>query len=226
MSPVEWVEKKASKLLLKTSFHCLLSFTFVTFLIHWPLSPAAFGVSWCWSCCFCTGLIHEIYSGVDPSAYVYCLVCYRMIVAPYVRSVVMSLHVVKTLDDELEHPMKCELSLLPKGFPCMSAFWTLKSSRWTKKSSMICMLHPLTPTCICITYHITRNTPRLVVLTINCYEYLFMIIRDTQPTFCSTTPRYILFLFCKTNYNSRKIEAPSLPLPENHWMDILNYIIQ
>ncbi len=49
MPPVEWVGEKASKLHIQqiphedlfprsASFHCLLSFTFVTFLIHWPLS--------------------------------------------------------------------------------------------------------------------------------------------------------------------------------------------
>ncbi len=33
-----------NRFLLKTYFHCLLSFTFVTILIHWPLSPSASSV--------------------------------------------------------------------------------------------------------------------------------------------------------------------------------------
>ncbi len=36
-----------NKFLPKTSLHCLLSFTFVTFLVHCPLSPAASIVYWC-----------------------------------------------------------------------------------------------------------------------------------------------------------------------------------
>ncbi len=74
------------------SMHCLLSFIFVTFFILWPFSPAASSVSWYWSCLVCSGLVYEIYSRGVPSMYVYCVVCYCLIVAPYVRSVVMSLH--------------------------------------------------------------------------------------------------------------------------------------
>ncbi len=36
------------------SMHCLLSFTFVTFLILWSLTPDAYSVSWYWSCLFWT----------------------------------------------------------------------------------------------------------------------------------------------------------------------------
>ncbi len=31
----------------RPSFYCLLSFTFITFLFHWPMSPANSNVSWC-----------------------------------------------------------------------------------------------------------------------------------------------------------------------------------
>ncbi len=76
-----------NRFLLKTSFHFLLSFTFVTFLIHWTLFPAASSISWCQSCFVCSGLTYEIYSGGGPSTFIYCVVCYHVIVAPYVRSV-------------------------------------------------------------------------------------------------------------------------------------------
>ncbi len=67
MPPVEWVKEKASnsilnRLLLYTSFHCLLSFTFVTFFIYWCLSSAASSVSWCWTCFVCSTLTYEIYT--------------------------------------------------------------------------------------------------------------------------------------------------------------------
>ncbi len=81
----------------KTSFHCLLSFTCVTFLIHWPLSPVMASVSWCRSCFVCSGLAYEIYSRGGCSTYIYCVVCYRMIAVPYVRSVVISLNTVTLL---------------------------------------------------------------------------------------------------------------------------------
>ncbi len=49
--------------------------------------------------------------------YVYCVVCYRVIVAPYVRSVGHVFAYLYTLDDDLERPMDYETSLLPKVFP-------------------------------------------------------------------------------------------------------------
>ncbi len=57
-----------NRLLLKTSFHCLLSFTFVIhlinwLLIHWSLSPTASSVSWCWSC-FVISDLHMKYTEV------------------------------------------------------------------------------------------------------------------------------------------------------------------
>ncbi len=44
--------------------------------------------------------------------YVYCVVCYRVIAAPYVRSVGHVFAYLYTLDDNLERPM----DLLPKDF--------------------------------------------------------------------------------------------------------------
>ncbi len=71
--------------LLITSFHCSLSFTFFTFLINWPLSPAGFCMYWCWSRFLCSGLTYEIYGGGGPSMYLYSVV-YHVIAAPYVGS--------------------------------------------------------------------------------------------------------------------------------------------
>ncbi len=93
-------------------FHCLLSFTFVTFLILWPLSPAASIISWCWSCFVCSELAYEIYSGGGPSLYVYCVVCCHMMAAPYSSickkcCCVFTHHY--TLDDDLECSMECKL---------------------------------------------------------------------------------------------------------------------
>ncbi len=67
------------------------------------------------SCLF--GLPYEIYSGGGPSTYVYCVVCYCVIVAPYVRSVAHVFAYLYTLDDDSECPMDYETSLLPKVFP-------------------------------------------------------------------------------------------------------------
>ncbi len=99
------------------SMHCLLSFTFVTFFILWPLSTAASIVSWYRSYLVCSGLAYEIYSGGDPSKCVYCVVCYRVIVAPYIRSIGHVFAYLYTLDDDSERPMDYETSLLPKAFP-------------------------------------------------------------------------------------------------------------
>ncbi len=44
----------------------------------------------------CSGLTYEIYSGGDPFMYVYCMVCYCVIAAPCVRSVV-TLHTITPL---------------------------------------------------------------------------------------------------------------------------------
>ncbi len=56
------------------------------------MSPTGSSISRCWSCYVCPGLTYEIYSGDGPSIYVYCVVCYCFIAAPYVRSVVIFLH--------------------------------------------------------------------------------------------------------------------------------------
>ncbi len=96
------------------NMYCLLSFTIVIFFILWPLSPAASSVSWYRSCLVWFGLAYEIYSGGGPSKYVYCVVCYRVIVAPYVRSVGHVFAYLYTLDDDSECPMDYETSLFPK----------------------------------------------------------------------------------------------------------------
>ncbi len=50
--------------------------------------------------------------------YVYCVDCYRVIEAPYFRSVGRVCAYLYTLDDDSERPMDYETSLLPKVFPC------------------------------------------------------------------------------------------------------------
>ncbi len=47
------------------------------------------------------------------------VVCYRVIVAPYVRSLGHVFAYLYTLDDDLEHPMDYETSLLSKVFPLL-----------------------------------------------------------------------------------------------------------
>ncbi len=57
--------------------------------------------------------------------YIYCVVCYRVIVAPYVRSVG---HVFAYLKDDSERPMDYETFLLPKDCPlhaCQIALLTI-----------------------------------------------------------------------------------------------------
>ncbi len=99
MLPFECVEEKAFN-----SFHALLtfiylpSFTFDTFLIIWPLSPYCF-------------------SGGELFTYIFCAVCYHMIVAPYVRSVGHVFAYLFSLDDDAERPMDYEISILRKFFP-------------------------------------------------------------------------------------------------------------
>ncbi len=110
----------------------ILSFTFVTFLILWPFSPAASSVSWYQSCHVCSGLAYKMYSGGGPSLYVYCVVCYRVIVAPYVRSIGCVFAYPFILDDNSERPMDYETSLLPKVFPLIvsnQVLFTFKSRK-------------------------------------------------------------------------------------------------
>ncbi len=49
--------------------------------------------------------------------YVYCVVCYCVIAAPYVRSVGHVSAYLYTLDDDSEHPIDYETLVLPKVFP-------------------------------------------------------------------------------------------------------------
>ncbi len=52
--------------------------------------------------------------------YVYCVVCYRVITAPYVKSVGHVCAYLYIIDDDLERPMDYETSLLPTVFPAFS----------------------------------------------------------------------------------------------------------
>ncbi len=65
----------------------------------------------------CSGLAYDIYSEGGPSMYLYCLVCYRVIVALYVRSVGHVFAYPYTLDHHSEHPIDYETALLPKVVP-------------------------------------------------------------------------------------------------------------
>ncbi len=69
------------------------------------------------SCLVCNGLVYKIYSGDGPFTYVYCKVCYHVIVAPYVRHIGHVIAYLYTLDDDSERPMDYETSLLPNVFP-------------------------------------------------------------------------------------------------------------
>ncbi len=95
------------------SMQCLLSFSFVTFFILWLLSPAASSDSWYRSCFVCSVLAYEIYSGDGPFTYVYCVVCYRVIAAAYVRRVNHIFAYLYTLDDDSE----CPFDYQPLGPP-------------------------------------------------------------------------------------------------------------
>ncbi len=92
-----------NRFLLKTSFHALLTFIYFCYLFEsLAFVSAASSVSWYWSCLVCSGRAYEIFSGGGPSTYVYCVVCYRVTVAPYIRSVGHVCAYFYTLDDDLE----------------------------------------------------------------------------------------------------------------------------
>ncbi len=71
--------------LLKTSFHFILKFTFVTFMINRPLSPAGSCISWCQSNFVYSGVTYEIYS--KDFSCMHCVVCNCVIAGPYVKHV-------------------------------------------------------------------------------------------------------------------------------------------
>ncbi len=77
--------------------------------------------------------------------YVYCVVCYRVIIAPYVRSVGHVFAYLYTLDDDLERPMDYETSLLPKVFPLLMLFCS--------KTSIVCYFL----LCTSLVYYIIQN---------------------------------------------------------------------
>ncbi len=61
-----------------------------------------------WFYTVCSGLTYEIYSGGGPSTYIYCVVCYCVMSAPYVRSVVVSLHTITLLIMILYNMYRCK----------------------------------------------------------------------------------------------------------------------
>ncbi len=64
-----------------------------------------------------SGLTYEIINIPSLTTYVYCMVCYCVIAAPYVRSVGHVFAHRYPLDADSEYPMDYELHLLPKVFP-------------------------------------------------------------------------------------------------------------
>ncbi len=94
MPPVNWVEDKALKLFPMFPF---FHFCYLFLLINHCVLLLLVSVFWCPYRFVCSWLDYEIYSGGGPSVYVYCVVCYRVIVVPYVRRVVMSLHTITLL---------------------------------------------------------------------------------------------------------------------------------
>ncbi len=77
--------------------NCLYSFTFDTFFIHWPLSPAASSVSCCRSC-FCLFWTYLWNIQWRWSLYVHIfVVCYCVIATTSARSSVVSLNTITVL---------------------------------------------------------------------------------------------------------------------------------
>ncbi len=68
--------------------------------------------------------------GVVPQC-IYCVVCYCVISAPYVRSVGYVFAYLYTLDDDSERPMDCETYLFPQVFPYVG------SNNFVKLQSLI-----------------------------------------------------------------------------------------
>ncbi len=120
---VSWRHQNAllSRFLLKTSFHCLLSFTFLPFLIYLPLYSAVSSVCWCpfylfstyiWNIQWRWSLHKRTLCGLlscDSSPM--CRKCCCVFAHNY------------TLDDDSEHPMDYVLYLLPKGIYIIMHEW-------------------------------------------------------------------------------------------------------
>ncbi len=114
----EGIKTIINRFFLKTSFHASFSFIYLCYIFLFfglclLLLLVPFDIE---SCFVCLGLAYEIYSGGGPSMYIYCVVCHRVIAAPYVRNVVHVFAYLYTLDDDSEHPMDSETSLLPNVF--------------------------------------------------------------------------------------------------------------
>ncbi len=139
-----WVHLDVNLLPCIAYFHLLL----LPFFILWPLSASASSVSWYQSCIVCSGLAYEIHRGGGPSTHVYCVVCYRVISAPYLRNVGHVFACLYTLDDDSEYLMDYE-TLIPKVFPLCWFLdhhlsflyvwnWQLNMS-WKRELSMTCL---------------------------------------------------------------------------------------
>ncbi len=112
-----------------------------TQLVHpQDLLPCIAYFHWYRSCFVYSGLVCEIYSGGGPSTYVYCVVCYRVIVAPYVRRVALVFAYLYILDDDSERPMDYETSLLPKVFHSIPSYWIW--SQTENETILWCMRKP------------------------------------------------------------------------------------
>ncbi len=110
-----------NRFLLKMSFHSVLTFIYFCYLFY-----SLVFISCCFECLlililsdFVLNLQWNIQWRWSLSTYVYCVVCYRVIVAPYIRSVGHVFANLYTLDDDSERPMNCDTSLLPKVFPSL-----------------------------------------------------------------------------------------------------------
>ncbi len=149
---------------LKIPFHCLHSFTFITSLIHWPLFLASFCVYWCWTCLICSGLTDEIYSGVGPSMYIYCVICYCVIAVTCigVGYVCTLLHWCWWF----RMPLDYEMCLLPKV-----VFLTLEersTGLLIVKCGKDCNTVATITNCICFYICLSQSSPT--------WQYQFMLV--------------------------------------------------
>ncbi len=84
---------------------------------------------------------HILYSGGGPSTYVYCVVCYHVIVGPYVRSVGHVFAYLYTLDDDSECPTDYETSLFRKVFP-LYCFIHVRAVKLAATAPFVLVIYP------------------------------------------------------------------------------------
>ncbi len=114
------------------SMHCLLLFTFVTFWILWPLSPAASSVSWYRSCLvlFWTYIWNIQWRWCLHVSILCGLLLYDS--SPICKKWWAYLCIPLNSDDSSECPMDYEISLVPNVFCFLHAFsWQFMKSRMT-----------------------------------------------------------------------------------------------